>query len=270
MSSRLKFHLESRAEQLANWFLALWPRKKPTATQFAQCRVISHRGEHDNVNVMENTLPAFDAADRAGVWGLEADVRWTADLEPVICHDPDLKRIFGRPASLNEMTFSQLRNHFPIVPHLSDLATRYGGRRHLMIELKEESYPDPDSQGRKLSQALAPLTPEKDYHLLSFDPDLFDCLGIKPTEVFIPIARLNVAELSQRSIEKGYAGLSGHCLLIRRKYLHRHRHRGQKTGTGFINSKNGLFREVNRGVDWLFSDYAAKIQQMVDRFLYYS
>jgi len=264
VSSRIKPHLESWRENLADWFLALWPRKKPSSAQLSACRIISHRGEHDNYNVMENTLAAFDAADRTGVWGIECDVRWTADLEPVICHDPDLKRIFGRPSRLNEMTFLQLRDRFPQVPSLSDVVDRYGGRRHLMIELKEEIYSKPEYQGRKLSQILASITPQKDYHLLSFDPGIFDRLGIEPADVFIPIARFNARELSRQSIKKGYAGLSGHCLLVRRQHLDRHRHRGQKTGTGFINSTNCLFREVNRRVDWLFSDCAAKMQRVVD------
>ena len=99
MSSRIKPYLESWGENLADWFLAVWPRKKPLSARLSVCRIISHRGEHDNYNVMENTLAAFDTADRAGVWGIECDVRWTADLEPVICHDPDLTRISaGLPA----------------------------------------------------------------------------------------------------------------------------------------------------------------------------
>jgi len=262
----MKFHLESWGIHLVDRFLAVWPRKKPTSTQIAACRIISHRGEHDNHNVMENTLAAFDAADHAGVWGIECDVRWTVDLEPIICHDTDLTRIFNRPSRLNELTFSQLNDRFPQVPSLSDVVKRYGGRQHLMIELKEEIYSKPEYQGRKLSQALAPLTPKKDYHLLSFNPGIFDSLNMAPADVFIPIARLNAREISRQAIQRGYAGLSGHCLLVRRKHLERHRHLGQKTGTGFINSTNCLFREVNRQVDWLFSDCAAEIQRTVDRF----
>ena len=214
---------------------------------------------------MENTLAAFDAADRAGVWGIECDVRWTADLEPVICHDPDLTRIFGQPSRLNKLTLSQLKDRFPQVPSLSDVVSRYGGRRHLMIELKEEIYSKPEHQGRKLSQTLSSINPKKDYHLLSFNPEIFDRLRMAPADVFIPIARFNARELSRQSIKKGYAGLSGHCLLVRQQYLDRHRQRGQKTGTGFINSTNCLFREVNRRVDWLFSDCAVKLQRMVDQ-----
>ena len=33
------------------------------------CRLISHRGEHDNQSVFENTLPALQQAMDAGVWG---------------------------------------------------------------------------------------------------------------------------------------------------------------------------------------------------------
>ena len=37
--------------------------------------------------------------------------------------------------------------------------------------------------------------------------------------------------------------------------------------TGYVNSKNCLFRELNRGVEWIFSDNAVELQKMVDQLL---
>jgi len=37
--------------------------------------------------------------------------------------------------------------------------------------------------------------------------------------------------------------------------------------TGYVNSKNCLFREVNRGVEWTFSDNAVELQKIVNRLL---
>ena len=39
------------------------------------------------------------------------------------------------------------------------------------------------------------------------------------------------------------------------------------TFTGFISSKNCLFRELNRSVDWIFSNDAVKIQKIRNRYL---
>lgn len=265
MAVRLKDLIEAWGYEVADRFFAMWPQKMPSSAQLNACRVVAHRGEFDNCHVLENTFPAFDTAVRAGVWGIEFDIRWTSDLEPVICHDPDLIRIFGDPACVREMTFIELRARYPQIPSLTEMVDRYGGRCHLMIELKEEPYPKPDDQGRKLDQILISLTPKKDFHFLSFDPDLFDKLNFEPSDVFIPIARLNARELSQRAIASGYAGIGGHYLLIGHRRLARHQRRGLRTGTGFINSTNCLLREVNRRVDWLFSDSPVKMQQTLDQ-----
>ena len=42
------------------------PRRTPSQAALRQCKIISHRGENDNRQVLENTLPAFRAARDAG------------------------------------------------------------------------------------------------------------------------------------------------------------------------------------------------------------
>jgi glycerophosphoryl diester phosphodiesterase len=116
--------------------MAVIPRPVPERAALERCKIISHRGEHDNKRVMENTLQAFDRARSAGVWGLECDIRWTADLVPVICHDPSPARVFGVATPLNSLTFDQLHIQVPDIPRLEDVLRRFGGNTHLMLELK--------------------------------------------------------------------------------------------------------------------------------------
>jgi glycerophosphoryl diester phosphodiesterase len=265
MSARLKNLIEAWGYKMADHFFAKWPQKKPTLAQLNACRLVAHRGEFDNGHVLENTLPAFDAAVAARVWGIEFDIRWTADLVPVICHDPDLTWIFGDPARISELSFHDLRARCPHVPAFTEMVDRYGGRCHLMIELKEEPYPNPAEQGRKLHEILQSVTPIKGFHLLSFDTDQFDQLNIGPPDAFIAIARLNARELSQRAIHNGYAGVGGHYLLVGNRHLAHCQRQGLKMAIGFVNSANSLFREVNRRVDWLFSDRPVKMQQILDQ-----
>ena len=44
--------------------------------------------------------------------------------------------------------------------------------------------------------------------------------------------------------------------------LRRHQKLGHHTGTGYIGSKNCLFRELNRQVEWLLSNNATQIQSI--------
>jgi glycerophosphoryl diester phosphodiesterase len=36
-------------------------------------------------------------------------------------------------------------------------------------------------------------------------------------------------------------------------------------GTGYVRTPNCLFRELNRGVDWIFSNHAAEVQALLRR-----
>jgi glycerophosphoryl diester phosphodiesterase len=47
---------------------------------------------------------------------------------------------------------------------------------------------------------------------------------------------------------------------------HHHRKR-QRVGTGYIASPGCLFRELNRGVDWIFSNHAEGLQRKVREYL---
>ena len=47
-----------------------------------------------------------------------------------------------------------------------------------------------------------------------------------------------------------------------KSYLIKHKMENQKVGTAYIKSKNSLFRELNRGVEWVFSNNAIEIQSI--------
>jgi glycerophosphoryl diester phosphodiesterase len=49
--------------------------------------------------------------------------------------------------------------------------------------------------------------------------------------------------------------------------LKKHHALNQCTGTGYIRSKNSLFRELNRGVEWIFSNHAVKLQSIYNSML---
>jgi len=236
------------------------PRAQPGREKLCGCRIISHRGDHDNRTVFENTLAAFDRIRDAGVWGIELDIRWTRDLHPVVFHDESLQRLYGLPENIQELTLSDLKSSHVKIPTLQEVISRYAKKLHLMVELKKEIYPDPVYQSRVLSDLFAALEPAVDFHFLSLSPELFKMIAWLPPPAFLPIAELNVARFSGLSIRENYGGILGHYLLLRASVLKKHQTHHQKVGTGFVNSKRCLFRELNRGVHWFFSDNAIGLQ----------
>lgn len=77
--------------------------------------LIAHRGtpsEHT-----ENTIPSLTNAESLGADGVEFDVRLTRDGVPVLLHDTDLNRIWGRPDVLAEVDHRDVAD---LLPTLAD------------------------------------------------------------------------------------------------------------------------------------------------------
>jgi glycerophosphoryl diester phosphodiesterase len=256
----LPYWLESRLMQICDSIFSIVPQKAPTLENLSKCKIISHRGQHDNITVYENTLSAFDhALETEGIWGIELDFRWTKDLHPVVAHDPDLLRLFGSNLKISETTLAELKQYCPQVPTLEEVLLRYGGKLHLMVEAKEEHYPQPEKQNMILKDLFAPLQPREDFHLLSLDPEMLVLVKFVDTSAKIPVAVFNAKTLSKISLNEKYAGLGGHYLLLHKKIVKQHLDCGQKIGVGYPKSKNNLFREINRGVEWIFCNDAVNV-----------
>ena len=104
-------------------------------------RNFAHRGLHKmDRSVPENSIPAFDAAARIG-YGVELDVRLSADGEVVVFHDDDLKRICGVDSRVDELSWAELSrlnlcgtpNRIPL---LSEVLAVIDGRCPIIVELK--------------------------------------------------------------------------------------------------------------------------------------
>jgi glycerophosphoryl diester phosphodiesterase len=231
----------------------------------AACRLVSHRGEHDNRRVRENTTAAFDRVRDAGLWGLELDVRWTRDAQPVVFHDPDTGRLYGGDVPIEGVSRRFLSREFPEICGLDEVVARYGGRLHLMVELKDWPRCGASSGNDALGEIFSPLVPGKDYHLLSLDPGVLERTRCVPPPARLPIAVLDVSKMSDLALRRGYGGVTGHFALMTTRRVRRHHGRGQGVGTGFANSEACLHREIRRGVDWIFSDRAAALQAAIRR-----
>jgi len=71
---------------------------------------VGHRGSR-GVGV-ENTIEAFLEGIRRSYQALECDVRVSKDLQFIIFHDPDLKRLALRDEIVENMTLEELKHSF--------------------------------------------------------------------------------------------------------------------------------------------------------------
>ena len=131
-----------------------------------------------------------------------------------------------------------------------------------MVEVKEEVYPDPEKQVLILKNLFSVLEPAKDYHLISLKPQILENINFLENTAKILVAEFNVNDLSRIALEKNYAGFAGHYMLIGRKVIRKHLKSGQNIGVGYPRSKNSLFRELNRSVEWIFSNDAIGLNRI--------
>lgn len=94
---------------------------------------LAHRG--DSRRATENTIPALLAAlEVPACDGLEFDVRLSADGVPVLSHDADLARVFGRHERVEQLAADELGEIG--IPTLAAVLAAVGRRPFLDVELK--------------------------------------------------------------------------------------------------------------------------------------
>lgn len=112
-------------------------------------KVFAHRGASGYAP--ENTLPAFELAEKQGADGIELDVQLTKDGEVVVIHDETIDRTSTGMGAVRDYTLKELRKHSfhngrntyrgVTIPTLAEvLELVKPGRMEVNIELKTGIY----------------------------------------------------------------------------------------------------------------------------------
>ena len=120
-----------------NFLQRLWPRA-PLPGWLTSVPV-AHRGLH-GPGVPENTMPAFEAALRAG-YPIELDLHVLPSGEVIVFHDHDLQRAAGIAQSLRHVDAQTLREARLFgtserIPLFTELLALVAGKVPLLIEIK--------------------------------------------------------------------------------------------------------------------------------------
>ena len=148
------------------------PNLNRARTRHWRGRQFAHRGLHDpGRGVVENTLPAFEAACDAGV-GIELDIQFTADMQVAVFHDDDLARMAGDPRKIWTVPLAELQSLSLAgradarIPTLRQVLDAIDGEVPLLIEIKNGPF------NRRLCQALTDHLRDYpgEYIIESFNP----------------------------------------------------------------------------------------------------
>ena len=129
----------------------------------------AHRGLHGG-GCAENSMTAFGKAVDAG-FGIELDVRLSADGELVVFHDDTLLRVCGDERAVRDVPYSELKDIRLLdtedtVPRFKDVLALVGGRVPLLVEIKEDAFDYAVSD--KTCEILSEY--EGEYIIESFNP----------------------------------------------------------------------------------------------------
>jgi glycerophosphoryl diester phosphodiesterase len=136
-----------------------------------------------------------------------------------------------------------------------------------MVELKPDSLGQDDLKAERLAAIFAGLEAGRDFHFLALAAESLGPAEFAGRPACLLVAETDLAAQSRRALEGGYGGLCGHYLLLGEKLLARHRAQGQQLGTGFPLSRFCFYRELNRGVDWIFTNRACRLAAIRTRLL---
>ena len=152
------------------WCWAIWPQRiRGSRLAPFLGRYYAHRGLHDAA-VPENSLEAFRRAVEQG-YGMELDVRLTADGEVVVFHDATLQRMCGLDKRVDALTLKELQqlrlgDSLETIPTFRQVLKTVAGRTPLIVEIKADG--DRDTLCRKTLDLLEQY--KGDWCVESFHP----------------------------------------------------------------------------------------------------
>jgi glycerophosphoryl diester phosphodiesterase len=76
-----------------------------------------------------------------------------------------------------------------------------------------------------------------------------------PNNCKVLVGDLNIKHYSKIALRGDYAGIASHYTLLNQGLILAHHNLDQIVGSGYARSKNTLYREVNRGVDLIFTNH---------------
>ena len=139
--------------------------------------LIAHRGFFNNVDIPENSIPAFQRAVERG-FGIELDVQMTTDGRLMVFHDESVKRMCGVDRALTKMSSDEARalrlgETDVQIPFFEDVLATIDGKVPLIVEMKTEG-PSIEATAKTVELLKAYEGP---FVMESFDPRI--CAWLK-------------------------------------------------------------------------------------------
>ncbi len=209
---------------------------------------IGHRGAR--AYETENTIAGFKKAIELGADAIELDVRKSKDGYPVVIHDDNLKRVFGKDVDVNDASLSELKKlSAKKIPTLGE-ALKFIGRKaeKILLELKE-----PGCE-KKVLDAVKKERLEGRAIIISFHEDILSAarkLNEKVETGLIYARHKNPVETALRLNAQYLVAL---YRFVHTKDIEKAHGKNLKILVWTVNTKREFKKYLEKGVDGIASD----------------
>jgi glycerophosphoryl diester phosphodiesterase len=207
--------------------------------------LLGHRGARAEKNVPENSLESFDLALAQGCDGFEFDVRLSADGQPVVCHDPEIRNM-----TIARSSAEKLR-----LPTLQEVLSRYQHSAFFDIELKVAGL-------EKISADLLRRIPAaRGFVVSSFLPEALESLRLVDRKIPLGLICENQRQLEcWNQLRVDYVML--HRKLADKKLIGELKSASKKIFVWTVNLPAEMKRLAKFGVDGIVSDHPKLLAQV--------
>ncbi len=216
--------------------------------------LLGHRGARSYAP--ENTIAAFELALEHGCDGFEFDVRLTADLQAVVCHDPSYNGLCVAESTYEQLTGDVLEDipaargiPTPLepLPLLDDVVEGFGSRAWMDVELK---VPGLESFAIELFRRCQP---ERGYLVSSFLPDVLSTCAAMDSQV--PLGFIcDKPEMLELWTEIPASVILPNWRLMTQELIEELRVAGKRVMVWTVNDERDMRRFAEWGADGLISD----------------
>ncbi len=229
-------------------------------------RVIAHRGYWSIEGSAQNSLKAFEEANRIKVYGSEFDVHLTSDNIPVVFHDNKINEISIQEVPYAEIKDMKLSNGetIPTLKEYLECAQKNNDTK-LIFELKSHKTALRDREAAKcVVDMVNQMKLAKRTEYIAFSLEAAKELHRLSPQT--PVYYLN-GDLSPKEIkELGFAGLDYHYKVMQKnpEWFKQAKDLKLKINVWTVNDPLIMQEMIANGVDFITTDYPEEAQKTVN------
>lgn len=225
--------------------------------EFAENKVIAHRGAWKASGTPQNSIASFREAVKLGCEGSEFDVWMTADSVLVLNHDPDFQGIPVETSTYAELLQNELPNGEQI-PTVEEFIKE--GLKQSTTKLIFEIKPSRASKAHGLAlaeksvQIVQDLGAEKWVEYISFDYDI--CLKVMELDPNAKVAYLKGDKTPEELKDAGFYGFDYNIKVVRDnpEWIDKAKELGLTVNVWTVNNADDMAWLLEKDVEFITTD----------------